>query len=58
MRAQRACADRGIEWRGLHGVKEMWPAWRVDMPSNRRGGNAVIYVSKKIRKAKVRYYPR
>lgn len=56
--AQQACHDRSIQWREPYRVKEKWRSWRVDMPSNQRGGNAVIYVSKKSREAKVRYYPR
>jgi hypothetical protein len=45
--AQEECARRGIPWREPYSVRKRWPTWQVDAPSDRRGGNAVIYVSRK-----------
>jgi len=56
--AQEACANRGIVWREPYSVSKRWRTWQVLMPSNQRGGNAVIYISRKDGSAKVRFYDR
>lgn len=56
--AKDACAERAIPWREPYSVKKGWRGWTVSMPSNVRGGNALIKVSKKGGQAKVRYYRR
>lgn len=56
--AKQACAERGIRRHEPYRAKRGWLRWTVMMPSNVRGGNAVIYVSKKDGQAKVRYYER
>jgi hypothetical protein len=56
--AKVACAERKIDWREPYTVKRGWRNWTVLMPSNVRGGNAVIYVSKKTGQPKVRFYNR
>jgi hypothetical protein len=56
--AQDACAERGIAWREPHRAKKGWRNWRVWMPSDRRGGNAVVIVSRASGTAKVHFYAR
>ena len=56
--AKRACAARGIPWREPYRAKKGWLRWTVFTPSEVRGGNAVIYISKKDGRAKVRHYER
>ena len=56
--AEEACVERGIAWREPYRVKRGWRSWSVRMPSNMRGGNAVIAVSRKTGQAKVRFYAR
>jgi predicted DNA binding protein len=56
--AQEACSRHNIEWREPHSVKKGWRWWTVMTPSNRRGGNAVIFISRTTGKVKVRFYTR
>jgi hypothetical protein len=56
--AHQALAERGIEWDEPHRVKKGWRNWRILTPSNRRGGNSEIKVSRKTGAAKVRRYVR
>jgi hypothetical protein len=56
--AKEACLDQVIRWREPYSVRQRWRSWRVLMPSNIRGGNAAISVSKKSGEAKIRYYGR
>jgi len=56
--ARAACAERGIPWREPYRAKKGWRNWTVRMPSDVRGGNAIIYVAKRTGTAKIRYYPR
>ena len=56
--AQEACSRNNIEWREPHSVKKGWRWWTVMTPSNRRGGNAVIAISRTTGKVKVRFYTR
>jgi len=56
--AWEECARHSIPWREPYSVRKRWRSWRVQAPSDRRGGHAVIYVSRKHGSAKVRYYAR
>ena len=56
--AQEECGRRGIPWREPYRVKKGWRWWTVQMPSNQRGGNAIVLVSRKTGKVKMRYYRR
>ena len=44
--AKDACASKGIEWREPYRLKKGWRHWRVLTPSNRRGGKAVVVISR------------
>lgn len=56
--AQDALSERALPWREPYSVKKGWRWWRVMTPSDRRGGNSVIYVHRRTGEAKVRYYDR
>jgi hypothetical protein len=56
--AQDECGKQGIPWREPHSVKEKSDSWEVRTPSNVRGGNATILVSKATGVPKIRYYER
>jgi predicted DNA binding protein len=56
--AQEACRRHNIEWREPHSVKKGWRWWTVTTPSDRRGGNAVITISRRTGRVKVGFYTR
>jgi hypothetical protein len=56
--AQEECSRLGIEWRDPYPVKKGWRRWRVYMPSDVKGGNATILVSRTTGVVRVRYYDR
>lgn len=56
--AQEECARRGIDWREPYKITKGWRRWQVSMPSNQRGGNATIFVSRTTGVVKMRYYAR
>jgi len=56
--AQEVCAQHEIPWLEPHTVTRGWRWWRVRTPSDQRGGNAIILVSRKTGIARVRRYSR
>ena len=56
--AQEACAERGIAWREPYRINRGWRNWRVWMPSDQRGGNATVIISRISGEAKVHFYAR
>jgi predicted DNA binding protein len=56
--AQEACNRRSIQWREPRSVKQGWRWWTVMTPSNLRGGNAIISISRTTGQVKVRFYTR
>ncbi len=56
--AQEECLRRGIPWREPFTCKKGWRTWEVRMPSNQRGGNATILVSRTTGEVKIRHYAR
>jgi hypothetical protein len=55
--AQHECERLDLRW-GEPTVKRGWRWWRIHTPGSRRGGNAVVYVSRKDGSTKVRRYAR
>jgi hypothetical protein len=55
--AEDECARRHLAWDHPR-VKRGWLRWRVYTPSDRRGGNTVVYVSRKNGSVRVRHYRR
>jgi hypothetical protein len=45
--AQQACADQHIRWEEPHRTTKGLRSWRILTPSDRRGGNTMIIVSRK-----------
>ena len=56
--AQEECLRKGIEWREPYAVRKRWRSWEVRMPSDRRGGNATIRISRTSGQVKIRFFPR
>jgi hypothetical protein len=56
--ANKALGERGLTWKEPHRIKKGLRNWRIDTPSNQRGGNSTIIVSRRTGAAKVRHYVR
>lgn len=56
--AQRACAERRIRWEEPYRATRGLRSWRILMPSDRRGGNTMILVSRTSGIARVHRYGR
>jgi hypothetical protein len=56
--AQRACADRNIEWEEPYRAYKGLRSWRILTPSDRRGGNTMILVSRKSGTVRLHRYGR
>lgn len=55
--AREECERRGLTWRHPT-VKRGWRRWTVMTPGGQRGGNAVIFVSRRDGATRVRFYNR
>jgi hypothetical protein len=56
--ARDECARCGIVWREPFSIKRGWRNWQIRTPSNRRGGNALILVSRQDGSARARFFAR
>jgi hypothetical protein len=56
--AQQECQRLGIVWREPYSVKRGWRRWQIRTPSNIRGGNTTIFISRENGDTKVRHYIR
>ena len=56
--AKDACATAEVPWREPYSIRRGLRAWQVRTPSNRRGGNTTILVSRSTGEVTIRRYSR
>jgi hypothetical protein len=56
--ARDECTRCGLPWREPYSVRKGWRYWRVLTPSNIRGGNTLVVISRTTREVRIRHYPR
>lgn len=55
--AEEECVRRSLPWSDPH-VRRGWRSWKVWTPAGQKGGNAIVYVSKRDGSTKVRHFDR